>query len=187
MAAVEADLERAASVQMHDVFAGGAPHVPEAQREATREEALRLGIGRMVAHLVHTLDRPDGRLHLYSGHDWTVGPLLMCLCRADDPLLHQWPRFCAEVAIELWSSNPSDAPAAFWPSYGATPARREEQRYVRVLYNGEPLDLACSAEGQQLCRVADFKRMVSRYAVKCFESECTDASSSGGRANAKRY
>ena len=65
---------------------------------------------------------------------------------------------------------------------------------MRVLYNGTPLDLPCSAEGEQLCRLADFKAMVAKYCVECYESECAErggaaaASSTGAGAQAaKRY
>ncbi|EOD04231.1 hypothetical protein EMIHUDRAFT_439233 [Emiliania huxleyi CCMP1516] len=33
------------------------------------------------------LRRPDQTLHLYSGHDWTVTPLLLAVCRHDEPAL----------------------------------------------------------------------------------------------------
>ena len=63
-----------------------------------------------------------------------------------------------------------------------------------MLYNGTPLDLPCSAEGEQLCRLADFKAMVAKYCVECYESECAErggaaaASSTGAGAQAaKRY
>ena len=52
-------------------------------------------------------------------------------------------------------------------------------RYVRVLYNGTPLDLPCSAEGQQLCRLDDFKAALAPYCCECFESECASASTRG--------
>ena len=175
-------------------------------------QALRLGIGRLLAHIVATLDHPDGKLHLYSGHDWTVGPLLMCLCPATEALLKTWPPFCAELAVELWSDETELASGD-----GGAARARESSRYVRVLYNGAriphtqgtvvarwgavrrggvrwrvpcacarcraicvpccvracvqtcvppshpsdylgaPLDLQCSAEGNGLCRLADFK------------------------------
>ena len=170
-------------------------------------QALRLGIGRLLAHIVATLDHPDGKLHLYSGHDWTVGPLLMCLCPQTEPLLQAWPPFCAELALELWSDETElagGAAASASGGGGGAACAREPSRYVRVLYNGArapytqgavvarwravacggvcrarvrdavpvcacvppthpsgclgaPLDLQCSAEGQELCRLADFK------------------------------
>lgn len=188
---VEDALDRGAAVQMHDIFEGGAAHVPggDAARDATRTQALRLGIGRMVTHILHTLDRPDGKLHLYSGHDWTVGPLLMCLCRRDEPLLSTWPPFCAEVAVELWSAPSADAsqPTAYWPARGAAPHAHAGARYVRVLYNGTPLDLPCSAEGQQLCRLDDFKAALAPYCCECFESECASANTRGSGWGSKRY
>ena len=101
-------------------------------------QALRLGIGRLLAHIVATLDHPDGKLHLYSGHDWTVGPLLMCLCPASEALLKTWPPFCAELAVELWSDETEAAggAAASASGDGGAARAREPSRYVRVLYNG---------------------------------------------------
>ena len=165
-------------------------------RDATRTEALRLGIGRMVAHIVETLERPDGpKLHLYSGHDWTVGPLLMCLCRRAEPLLRTWPPFCAELAVELWSAPPTDAsrPTDDGPAAGAAPdghahgAGGGGARYVRVLYNGTPLDLPCSAEGEQLCRLDDFKASLAPYCSACFETECASADQRGAGWGSKQY
>ena len=115
---------------------------PDPNSDPNPDQALRLGIGRLLAHIVTTLDRPDGKLHLYSGHDWTVGPLLMCLCPASEALLKTWPPFCAELAVELWSDETelaggaADSAAASASGDGGAARAREPSRYVRVLYNG---------------------------------------------------
>jgi len=82
---VAVSLDTAAARNMHTVFEGGAEFTPHPAE--TRREAVRLAIGRMLRFLVERLERPDQTLHLYSGHDWTVTPLLLAVCRHDEPAL----------------------------------------------------------------------------------------------------
>jgi len=91
-----------------------------------------------------SLERPDGKLHLYSGHDWTVTPLLMTVSQPDDPRLRAWAPFCASIAFELWSSRPADA-LSHWAALGQ-PSAADDGRYVRVLWNGEPVALPGGVE-----------------------------------------
>ena len=172
VAAAADGLSGGAMRQMQRMFDGGSPFTPDPQ--ATRTEALRLAIGRMLTHVLDVLGRPDGALHLYSAHDWTVSPLLMAVAREDDPLLASWPPFCSEISFELWTEQGSahDRRLSFWPSHGAKSAVREEARHVRVLFNGQPVDMPCSERGAELCRLADFRRMLSRLAVQDYEAEC---------------
>ena len=117
-----ARLDAATAVQMHHIFEGGAAFVPRetphdgplaAMDEAsTRAAALRLTIGRLWSRILDQLSKPDGTLHLMSGHDWSVSPLLMCILRRDDPLFGHWPPFLLNLAIELWSTRPSGRTAA---------------------------------------------------------------------------
>ena len=143
----------------------------------------------MIGRILDTLGRPDGALHLYSGHDWTVTPLLMAVCRDDEPRLSRWPGFCTSIAFELWSVDPADAgPPAHWPSRGAG-AMREDERYVRVLWNGEPVALRCAERGaadERMCRLADFRRSLEAYVVRDFEAECT-AGADCAAGQTKRY
>jgi len=85
VAQVAASLDTAAARNMQTVFEGGAEFTPHPAE--TRREALRLAIGRMLRFVVERLERPDQMLHLYSGHDWTVTPLLLAVCRHDEPAL----------------------------------------------------------------------------------------------------
>ena len=157
--------------QMHHIFEGGASWTPEP--EATRTEALRLVIGRLWTLIVEKLGKPDGSLHLYSGHDWSVSPLLMCIVGRTSPLLHSWPPFCSNIAFELWSTRKEDIAS---PRILSHPASRgdetvqEEGRYVRVLYNGQPVEMVCS-HGSDTCSLADFKQMLKHFCVHDFEEE----------------
>ena len=168
--AVAAALDHATAGQMHDIFEGGARYTDAP--EATRVEAVRLAIGRMMRHVVDTLERPDGVLHLYSGHDWTVTPLLLCVARADEPQLRSWPPFCSNIAFELWSSRQADAKGLSHHACEGEVAAGGDGRYVRVLYNGRPIEMSCCAPGETVCTLADFKRMVDAYCVRDFAAEC---------------
>ena len=132
-----AALDSAATLQMHHMFTGGAAF--EADEAAAETEALRLWIGRMWGEMVKTAQAaPDDgrRLHLYSAHDGTVSPLLLCVCQKGDPLLETWPPFCSNLCVELWASEADD-------------------RRVRVLFNGSLVRMACS-DADGTCSVADF-------------------------------
>ena len=176
----------------HGVFSGGAEFTGDP--EATATEALRLSIGRMWSHILATLAAPDGALHLYSGHDWTLTPLLMCITRHDDPMLQRWPPFCSELSVELWSTRGEDLQASgrggkggsavtlsLQSCVGSDPALAEAGRYVRCVFNGVAVDMKCSAAGESYCSLKDFNAMVRAYAVSDFAAEC---SASGGTAAA---
>jgi len=168
VASISEELEAGAAKQMHAIFQGGAHLATDraADAEAMRVQALRLGIGRLVHHILRTMEEPDGCLHLYSGHDWTVTPLLMCCARHDDAALASWPPFCSEISFELLGPRQ--------PS-GTTTSERERERFVRVVYNGSALDLPCSPRGQTLCSLRDFREMMGRFAVSPaeFDRECS--------------
>jgi len=70
---------------------------------------------------------------------------------------------------ELWSR--SDTPLCHWAS-GGDPAAADEGRYVRVLWNGAPVRLACAESSDGVCTLADFKSMVAPLLVQDFSREC---------------
>jgi hypothetical protein len=166
---VAAKLDMETARTMHAIFEGGA--VFTRSPESTRREALRLGIGRMLNLIMERLERPDGKLHLYSGHDWTVTPLLMAVCKRDEPQLDVWAPFCSSISFELWSSRPGDAALAHWAS-GGQPSAADEGRYVRVLWNGEPISLSRAAPGEEVLSLAEFRLVIAPYRVQDFEREC---------------
>ncbi len=118
-----ADLRDIAAAVVADVFTGGVASEnssgQSADGEARRNEALRLGVGRLVADVAAALEasaasRSALKLALYSGHDTTLLPLLLALQprgeHTQPPLT--WPRYASHVAIELWAPRPTDAAAA---------------------------------------------------------------------------
>lgn len=155
------------------MFEGGATFT--AEPEATRNEALRLGIGRLLVEILKTMACADGRLHLYAGHDWTLMPLLMCVARREDAAIRSWPPFCASLSLELWDADEGDTSLQQQPQRGVAPSA-DGGRLVRVLYNGHPLELPCSARGDELCRLDDFRRMLAPYLVEDFAAECAACS-----------
>ena len=168
--AVAAALDVATAAQMHHIFEGGAAFTDDP--EGTRTEALRLAIGRLWSHLLETLARPDRALHLYSGHDWSVSPLLMCCVARDDPLLHGWPPFCSNFCIELWSTREADREPqrlCHAACAGLAAAAAEGDYHVRVLYNGRPVRLQCS--GGATCTLAQFTRHLAPYCVRDYAEE----------------
>eukprot|EP00943_MAST-04B_sp_MAST-4B-sp1_P009639 g9639.t1 len=80
-------LDDGAQRQMEHIFEGGADFTEKT--EERRTDALKLGIGRMLTQILDRMDRPDRIYHLYSGHDWTVSPLFMCV--AGKGATHPWP------------------------------------------------------------------------------------------------
>jgi hypothetical protein len=169
--AIAPELDAATARQMHAIFEGGAQFTDSPA--ATRTEALRLVIGRLAGAIVRRLSQPDGVLHLYSGHDWSVTPLLMCMIDPHDPLLSNWPPFCSNLAVELWSSRAADTALPRTLREAAcdgAPGAQDEGRYVRVVYNGQPVRLACAPD-REVCTLAEFKAMLRRYVVEDFAAE----------------
>lgn len=110
------------------------------------------------------------RVALYAAHDTTVMPLLLALApptpapagAADEGLAH-WPPYASSVAFELW--GPRDPKAA----------AGEKGHFVRVLYNGEAMDLPCSTGGRhggRHCSLTDFRLMLSPFLPVDFAAEC---------------
>jgi len=173
-------LDAATARQMQDIFEGGARFTDAP--DATRRESLSLIIGRLWTHILQTMGQPDGTLHLLSGHDWSVSPLLLCVTSHDDPLHAFWPPFCSNIAFELWSTRASDArhPRALaHPASTGDAASHDSGRHVRVLYNGRPIALAGGEPGRDTCTLAEFRALVAPYCVRDFASE---GASGGGAA-----
>ena len=168
--AVAERLDAATTKQMNHIFEGGAPFTNKP--EATRTESLKLSTGRMWSRILSTINQPDGGLHLYSGHDWTVSPLLLCITRHDDPVHLRWPPFCSNLSFELWSTRQEeqrDQPlnaidCNVLPS-STKESKRDEGHHVRCVYNGRVVDLACAPRGQETCSLSDFKAMVRKYTL----------------------
>ncbi|KAJ3026701.1 UNVERIFIED_CONTAM: hypothetical protein HDU68_005202 [Siphonaria sp. JEL0065] len=87
------------------------------------------------------LNDPYGiKLGLFSGHDTTIGPLLvgLGLFRGE---LRAWPKFGAHVTFELFEQQQQAIAVS-------TNDRKEFEHFVRVRYNGVPQKLDfCQAKG----------------------------------------
>eukprot|EP00899_Mesostigma_viride_P012737 jgi/Mesvir1/21464/Mv03920-RA.1 len=95
------------------------------------QESCQLGIGRLMAELggrmeqrVHHKGGNGLKMALYSGHDTTLMPLLVCTGLFDGA----WPDYAAWVAVELWSTDD------------------EKEHFVRALYNGRELKIPQSLD-----------------------------------------
>jgi hypothetical protein len=83
------------------------------------------------------------RLFLYSGHDWTLMPLLMALQPGfgRSPAKAEWVPFAADLALELWEEEED----AGGETAGRPPQRR--RRYCQLRYCGQVLTLpACCTD-----------------------------------------
>ena len=156
-------LNAAAAKAMHNVFIG--------RGVVGEQEALRLSIGRMMTVIMDTIEKPDGKIHLYSGHDWTVTPLLLTACRLDEPLTKLWPPFCSNISFELWSEREDDAERLpYWGTRGV--GTKDDGRYVRTVYNSASIDMPCSRKGDEYCTLSEFRKMMSVYKSVDYDKEC---------------
>ncbi|GAB4816592.1 hypothetical protein N2152v2_003638 [Parachlorella kessleri] len=120
-----------------------APHA----ESGSRQEVLRLSLGRLMHFMIERMEaaaagRPGPRLHLYSGHDSTVLPMLVALGARVD----RWPPYMANIVLELWQRAGSG------------------EHYVKVLYNRKPMRLSeLCPEGEgggASCELQHFKEHV---------------------------
>jgi len=187
------DLRDMAAAIVAGVFTGGS----SGALGRDRAEGLRLSVGRLLADVTAGLDaaasrRAPLRLALYAAHDTTVLPLVLAMrasgegTAARQPLT--WPPYASHVSFELWgppeaesaapgaasgtapsagggASEPAPAAAAGGDAAGA--------HYVRVLYNFQPLPLACArGAAHHACRLADFRAAVAPFVPSDFGEEC---------------
>ncbi|KXS12800.1 phosphoglycerate mutase-like protein [Gonapodya prolifera JEL478] len=111
------------------------------------EQVMRLSMGRLLERIAVRIEqaarnpsgaRPDAtKLAVWSGHDTTLGPLLVALRVFDG----KWPQFANNLVFELFEQNPTP-PSSFL-------SRSQSRHYVRLLYNQNPLNLPyCAAPDQ---------------------------------------
>ncbi|CAH1251439.1 ACP6 [Branchiostoma lanceolatum] len=122
--------------------------------EDGHSHALRLSTGPVIDLLTQNMLRAQNtenshKLHLYSGHDTTLIPLLKALGVFDD----RWPPYAAHVTVELYQ----DA---------------KKNNFVKVLYLEEEKQVqGCSAV---LCPFEEFKEAMATVALshKAFWENC---------------
>ena len=81
--------------------------------------------------MILTMGKAERQLYLRSAHDTTLLPLLISLGHFDGT----WPRYCADLAVELWEGV--EAPG--------------EDLVVRVVYNGELKEQMSFREFKEKC------------------------------------
>ncbi|KAK9824986.1 hypothetical protein WJX81_003696 [Elliptochloris bilobata] len=152
-AALKAEVEAEAARRITSLVAPAAG-------AASREDILRLSMGRLFEQIVARMDAaagrvsaaPQPRLALYSGHDTTIMPLLVTL--GGD--LSHWPPYVSNLAFELWAVPEGGDPL------------------VRVLYNREELALNGHPPGEPVT-LGHFRDTFLRpYIVTqaAYEEEC---------------
>ncbi|KAI9322615.1 histidine phosphatase superfamily [Dichotomocladium elegans] len=136
------------------------------------QEARRLGVGRLLGEIRDRMQaRVDGsdkssKLFVYSGHDTTVGPVLINLGAYD----MKWPGFSSAIIFELFKQKQG----------GSNWFGKKENEYVRVRYNDKVLELpGCAKDGdhhsngdKSLCTLEAFKRIVKDQVPDDWASEC---------------
>ncbi|KAI9326799.1 histidine phosphatase superfamily [Obelidium mucronatum] len=141
-------------------------------------EVKRLFTGRFVGDLLDVLktrvekplNDPYGiKLALFSGHDTTIGPLLVGLGLFNGER-REWPMFGANVTLELFEDVKAGKVA---------PAAADDRHFVRVRYNGvaQKLDF-CQARGSHfvgdptLCTYKAFNDAMKLIVPQDYCAEC---------------
>lgn len=88
------------------------------------------------------------KLFLYSGHDWTLIPLLI----AFEVDVHEWPPFASYITIELYKSQGN-------------------KHFVRVLYNDQPI-MFDTDSGEDYISSDNFFKIMEMYRVADYDSDC---------------
>ncbi|KAF9901362.1 Acid phosphatase-like protein 2 [Lobosporangium transversale] len=117
-------------------------------------ELLQLGIGPLASDIKQNLliakeGNSKVRLSFYSGHDTTIQPLLGMFDAEDQ----QWPPYASNIILELWKSSPGE-------------------HFVRVLYNGEVLDVKSNWCDLEWCPFDTFIKYLDRFILKDLMAKC---------------
>jgi len=118
------------------------------------KEISKLGIGRFLGEIVTHMDqkisgKSDLKLIVYSGHDTSVGPLLLALEVFDN----KWPPIASNLIFELFREK-----------------KDPKNYFVRMIYNDKVIQLPnCNSS---LCPLKEFKEKANQVIPKDFEREC---------------
>ncbi|KND01067.1 uncharacterized protein SPPG_04158 [Spizellomyces punctatus DAOM BR117] len=114
---------------------------------ATRTVELGLRVGPLLDELVQTMEEGKKELYYYSAHDTTISGVLSVL--GFEPVL--WPPYASHLVFEVWT-------------------RGEGEKGVKVLYNGQVVDLGCGEMG--LCGWQAFLGLIEKFLVVDLKKEC---------------
>jgi hypothetical protein len=115
---------------------------------------------------------PIAPLHLFSGHDTTIGPVMVML-----GLLHEdsrWPDYTSSITLELLRERNQDAP--LWARL--KPGRRPDL-WVRALVDGQPKPMPfCrqhtrSGSNNELCDAHHFMAEMKKLIPTKLAEECS--------------
>jgi len=119
-------------------------------RSDNKVEGLRRSIGQLVDEICKLTEERDPRkMFLYSAHDSTLIALLMVLGCWDD----HWPEFSASLCFELYENKPNE-------------------KYLRVLYEGEPLLLDSNDPTNEYLALNKFLKKMRNYRATDRALEC---------------
>ena len=116
-------------------------------------EILKLGLGRLISLIVERMEQQNKsshKMYLYSAHDSTIMPLLTAL--GQPPEQNHWPIYLSNIVFELWE-KPSGV------------------KYVRVLYNKEPMSMPCGGGGEVCSLKALRDQVLGPYLITKRERE----------------
>ncbi|KAJ3178554.1 hypothetical protein HDU85_005161 [Gaertneriomyces sp. JEL0708] len=138
------------------------------------EEMASMAIGRVLkdlkAKIVSAVDgKPDAvKMALFSGHDSTIAPLLSAFKVFD----RIYPPFASMINIEVFEDTRGQ------PGWSRLIGRRAPH-YVRMLYNGKPLEIpACAADGNHrsgdrtMCTLDAFFKTMDKMVPQNYEERC---------------
>jgi len=118
------------------------------------KEISRLGMGRFLKEIATHIDekisaKNNLKLIVYSGHDTTVGPLLVALDVFDD----KWPPIGSNIILEVLQE-----------------IKKPQEYFVHMKYNDKTLKIpSCEST---ICPLKQFKELASKIIPKDFEVEC---------------
>ena len=118
-------------------------------------------------------EKKDLKFAIYSGHDSTIGPLIIIFNAFD----HRWPKFNSHLTLELFESKEKSEKSLFSKLFSSA----QDNHYIRVKYNDKILELpACQNDDQHhpndksLCTLKAFLTLIDSHIPKDYIQECLD-------------
>ena len=84
---------------------------------ASRELEMKHRVGSLVSELARVFESDSNSIHLYSGHDTTLSPLMGFFTDRNLP----WPPYASFIILEKW--------------------QRKNKNHFRLIYNGEIMEI----------------------------------------------
>jgi hypothetical protein len=130
-----------------------------------RNRVSQLGIGMFLGRLRNNMVNAASmttKFNYYSGHDDTIMALLGALYMDDDT---NWSPYRSNLLLELWA-----------PKNGvkSTDDEAASEQVVRLIYNGEVMEMPCYQSTLGGCTLEDFNSIIDKVvlAPEDIQSEC---------------